>query len=142
MASEYQQSSPSSNMLNMSAAGPGTGFGGSSTTGSDFDFGTPQSMTIDTVMQGSDMGAPTNMQNYRPPPTNIPGSMGAFGAAYDPCVGRPAGTTKRTYASRFRLELTRWHFAYARSSPPTKVSAATVRSLRKTDTTASVAQTS
>jgi len=83
MASEYQQSSPSSNMLNASAAGPGAGFGGGSQSDSDFDFGTPQSMTIDTMMQGSDMGAPVS---FRPPPVNVPGSMGAFGAAYDPTL--------------------------------------------------------
>ncbi|KAK5173867.1 uncharacterized protein LTR77_002548 [Saxophila tyrrhenica] len=70
----------------MSAAPPGVGFDASSQSGSDFGFGTPQSMSIDTMMQGSDM--PTS----RPPPVNAPGGIGAFGAAYDPSLVGPPGT--------------------------------------------------
>ena len=74
MASDY----------NVGAMGPTSGFSGGSQSGNDFDFGTPQSLSIDTMMQGSEMNGPTNMANYHSAPAVMPGNMGGFGSAYDP----------------------------------------------------------
>ncbi|KAK3706088.1 hypothetical protein LTR37_012915 [Vermiconidia calcicola] len=84
MASEYQQSSPSSNLLNLGPAGSNGGFGGGSHSGSDFDFGTPQSLSIDTLMQGSDMNGSGNMASYRSAPATMPENMQEFGGTFDP----------------------------------------------------------
>ena len=90
MVSEYGQSSPSSSILNMGAIGPPVGFGGSQ-SGSDMDFGTPQSLSIDTMMQGSDMNGMPNMPSYRSAPATVPGHVQGFTNAFDPSMLSQSG---------------------------------------------------
>ena len=86
MASEYQQGSPGSNLLNMGAVGPNPGFGGGSQSGSDFDFGTPQSLSIDTMMQAGDLSGSASLQNYASAPAAMAGNMQGFGNAFGPSM--------------------------------------------------------
>lgn len=78
MTSDFKQSSPSSGMLNIAPMGATPGFGGGSHTGSEFEFGTPSSLTIDTMMAGSDMGRPGPMADFRSAPAGISGYANAF----------------------------------------------------------------
>jgi hypothetical protein len=75
----------------MAATGPSSGFGGGSQSGgSEFDFGTPQSMTIDTMMQGNDLTATSTMGSYRSAPAVMPGNLQGFSSAFDPALmGQP-----------------------------------------------------
>ena len=91
MAPEYKQNSPSSNILNMGAMGPTTGLGGGSQSGSDYDFGTPQSLSIDTMMQGSDMNGAGQMASYRSAPASMLGNVQGFGGAFDPTMLAQSG---------------------------------------------------
>ncbi|KAK3674652.1 hypothetical protein LTR78_005374 [Recurvomyces mirabilis] len=89
MASEYQGVSPSSDMLNLAGSGGGGGGGGGgmappslfggSQSGSEYGFGTPQSLHLDTVMQVN--GPPGgSMNSYRSAPA---GGMQSYGNAFD-----------------------------------------------------------
>ena len=84
MACDYKQSPLISTILSMGGMGPTPGLGGGSQSGSDFDFGTPQSLSIDTMMQGSDMNGSANLGNYRSAPAVMPGNMQGFANPFDP----------------------------------------------------------
>ena len=94
----YKQDSPSSEMLNM---GPPSAFGGGSQAGSDYGFGTPQSISIDTMLQGGQMndgtgnGIAAQLPNYRSGPTSVPG----YGVGYDSLVGGNHVTSLSSYSN-------------------------------------------
>jgi len=77
MASDYKQASPGADLFNI-GLGATSGFGGSQ-SGSDYGFGTPQSLNIDTLMQGSGnsgVGAATLVGYHA-------GGIQDFGGTYD-----------------------------------------------------------
>ena len=78
MTSDYKQSPPSSSMLNVGTMGTTPGFGAGSQAGSEFDFGTPSSLNIDTMMAGSDVGRTGAMADFRSAPAGMPGYANAF----------------------------------------------------------------
>ena len=82
MVSELRHTSPQLKILGMGGMGPTSGFGGSQ-SGSDFDFGTPQSLNIDTIMQGNDINGASQMTNYRSAPAQMPGNIQGFADVFD-----------------------------------------------------------
>ena len=70
----------------MGAMGPGSAFGGGSQSGSDFDFGTPQSLNIDTMMQSGDLNESAGVSHFRSAPATMPGNMQGFTNAFDPTL--------------------------------------------------------
>ena len=82
MVSEFKHTSPETNILSIGGMGPTSGFGGSQ-SGSDFDFGTPQSLNIDTMMQGGDMNGGGQIATYRSAPPQMPGNIQDFADAFD-----------------------------------------------------------
>jgi hypothetical protein len=90
MASEYKQGSPSgSDLLNLGGMGPPSTFGGSQ-SGSEYGFGTPQSLHLDTLLQsGNGNGAanPPGMTSYRSAPAGMSSNIQSFGNAFDTILG-------------------------------------------------------
>ncbi|KAK5122275.1 hypothetical protein LTR85_004186 [Meristemomyces frigidus] len=85
MASEYKQGSPTSDLLHLDSMAPTSAFRGSQ-SGSEYGFGTPQSVGIDAMMQGGGNGGATNSLNnvgsYRSAPGNVSATQN-FGSAFD-----------------------------------------------------------
>lgn len=78
----------SDDLLNMETMGTGSTFGGGSQSGSEYGFSTPQSLSIDTMMQAQMNGhgglGPAHMaSNYRSAPAVMPNNMRGFGNAFD-----------------------------------------------------------
>ncbi|KAK5111015.1 hypothetical protein LTR62_005390 [Meristemomyces frigidus] len=84
MASDYNGGSPSSDMLNLGGGGmaPPSVFGGSQ-SGSDYGFGTPRSLHLDTVMHAGSANGQATMHSYRSMPGGMAGGMQGFGTAFD-----------------------------------------------------------
>lgn len=89
MASDYNQGSPTSDLLHLANMPPTSAFGGSQ-SGSEYGFGTPQSLNIDTMMQGGGnngngvtSATHNNMPSYRSNPGNLSATAQTFGSAFD-----------------------------------------------------------
>ncbi|KAK0312767.1 hypothetical protein LTR01_002429 [Friedmanniomyces endolithicus] len=86
MESDYAQGSPMPDMLHVGGMGPPSVFG-ESQSGSDYGYiGTPGSLGLDTLMQGS--GGSGTAMSYRSAPAGMGGGGGmqSYGGAYDQVV--------------------------------------------------------
>ncbi|KAK3644394.1 hypothetical protein LTR56_009646 [Elasticomyces elasticus] len=99
---EYKDS-PSSELLNLGGMGPPSVYGGSQ-TGSEFGYGTPQSIGLDTVMQsGSTNSLISNsavLGSYRSAQTGNGGPVQNYGGVYDQPVLPPLQVTSGLHQHR------------------------------------------
>ena len=100
MTSDFKQSSPTAQLLNLGAMGPTSAYGGGSQHGSEYSYGNPQSPSIDSLLQANPGNqhtglGPTSATNYKPSIGGIPANIQAYDHTFtSPLVvpGGPGGT--------------------------------------------------